>query len=173
MLTGGCREGRYEWGICGAHLQGEGGSVRGNKEQLERRLHPQNWSLSAILAMCLGTRTHLCGSARSTTAKARAPGDEQSQEGSLCGRRASAALCHPQGQSSPCTPHSPSPQHSTVLPSRCAGPLPAMSPCSRTCARSSKAERSQRCSMELGCARKPLQDPKPQPIGSGCCQTHK
>ena len=28
--------------------------------------------------------------------------------------RASAATCHSEGRSSPCTPHSPSPQHSTA-----------------------------------------------------------
>lgn len=44
--------------------------------------------------------------------------------------RASAATCHPEGRSSPGTPHSPSPQHSasTALPSLCAGSLPTISP---------------------------------------------
>lgn len=63
------------------------GGLRARKQGVpERRLHPQNWSLTAILATCLGTRTHLFGTAQSITAKARSPSDEQPKEESLCGR---------------------------------------------------------------------------------------
>lgn len=133
---------------------------------LERELHPQNWSLSAILAMCLGTRTHLLGAAQSITAKARAPRDEQPKEEPLCGRSACKCRAEPLQQHvtrragplhvHPTVPVPSTAHHVTALPSLCAGSLPVISPSSRACTHSSNTEKSWRCSTELGCARKPL-----------------
>lgn len=102
--------------------------MQGNKEQLERRLHPQNRSQSAIVNRYLGTRTRV-QSNRSIAEKARAPSDEQPKEGSLGGRSACKCRAEPLQQHVtqqdgplrllPIVPAQHSPSQPVLAPSRC------------------------------------------------------
>lgn len=157
----GTQRGDPQVGHLGCPPAAEGGSAQGNKERLERRLLPQNWSPAAILATCSGTGTQPCGAAQSVT-KARAASDEQPREGSRRGH--SAGKCQadtPQPdvtrRAGPLHIHPAVPVPSTAQ-HRSSPPAPALPavPQQRAGTRGSSTEEPRRCRMGLGPARKPL-----------------